>query len=213
MSDVLPPVVPTEGTPETRSPERDLLTTEDVRVALSAFAAAVRAVDSLRPITSGHAIPRPRAESLRATRGWETLDTREAALAGFQWQHPDGINVASVHIYPESTHEERFRPGHHAGYSELINLFKSCGKPLFVGEFGAFSGQVPSIDTPDKALAEFKSLLAAIVECGVPLAAAWNFHGSPMTGIQQQPWNFDSETRSEYLDAIAAANKQLAAQP
>lgn len=210
---MLPPVVPTQGSPEARTVEQDLLTTEDVRAAQAAFADAVRTIDPIRPITSGHAIPRPRAESLRATRGWGTLDTREAAARGFQIQHPEGISVASIHLYPESIHEERYQPGHHATYAELIAFYKVTGKPLFVGEFGAFAGQVPGIDTEEKALAEFRSLLKAIADSGVPLAAAWNFHGSPATGIQQQPWNFDAVTRSEYLDAIAEANERLKVRP
>ncbi|MFM1920755.1 MAG: hypothetical protein RLZZ303_2389, partial [Candidatus Hydrogenedentota bacterium] len=95
---MLAPAIPTYGTPAERDVALDLLTTEDVRIALSAFAQEVRSIDPNRPVTSGHAVPRPHAECLRATRVWERIDTRELSLQGLQYQHPDGIDVASIHV-------------------------------------------------------------------------------------------------------------------
>lgn len=209
VAEVLPPLAPGEGTPETREISRDLLTTEDVLSALKAFADTVRSIDPERPITSGHAIPRPRAESLRATRGWATLDSREISLEGLKLQHPPGIDVVSVHVYPEAINEVRFADGHLSSYAELFALYQGTGKPLFVGEFGAFTGQVPALDTEEKTLAEFRALLDAIVKSDVPLAAAWNFGGAESTGIKQQPWHFDGTLRKEYLDAVSETNRLL----
>ena len=210
---MLPPTVPAHGTPVERDVAVDLLTTDDVRVALSAFAQEVRGIDPKRPITSGHAVPRPHAECLRSTRAWERIDTREVSLQGLQYQHPDGIDVASIHVYPESVHEARFQTDYRASYAELFSLYNACGKPLFLGEFGAFTGQVSELDTDDKALAEFQRMLDALIESGIPLAAAWNFFGAESTGIRQQPWNFDHQSRTAYLDAIAAANRKIGKRP
>lgn len=206
---MLPPAIPAHGTPAERDVALDLLTTEDVRVAMSAFALEVRNIDPERPITSGHAVPRPHAECLRATRGWERIDSREVTLRGLQYQHPDGIQVASIHVYPESVNEARFQDDYRASYTELFSLFNTCGKPLFLGEFGAFTGQVPDLDTEEKTLAEFQRMLDALIESGIPLAAAWNFFGAESTGIRQQPWNFDHLSRPLYLDKIAAANRKI----
>lgn len=206
---MLPPAIPAQGTPAERDVALDLLTTDDVRIALTAFAQQVRSIDPVRPITSGHAVPRPHAESLRATRGWGQIDSREVSLKGLQQQHPDGINVASIHVYPESVNEARFRADYQASYAELFSLYNGCGKPLFLGEFGAFIGQVPDLDTEEKTLGAFRLMLDAMIESSVPLAAAWNFFGAESTGIRQQPWNFDHRSRSGYLDAVAEANQKI----
>jgi hypothetical protein len=58
---------PSMGTPAVRT-QADNVSTDGLMAVMSDLAEAIRASDALgRPVTSGHALPRPEAEHLRAS--------------------------------------------------------------------------------------------------------------------------------------------------
>jgi hypothetical protein len=76
----------------------------------------------------------------------------------------------------------------------------SARKPVFVEEFG------PIGDDRETGNQQFRDLLHAIEESGVPLAALWNFD----MRVSSNPWNITFENQNAWmLKEIADANARL----
>lgn len=95
---------PPSGTPSFRT-RADNVSTADWQVISTAWAAAIRSYDpQLRPIGSGHAVPRPDAEHLRASYGdpnhtdWRN-DTYDQFVTNLGDVHTC-CDMVSAHIYP-----------------------------------------------------------------------------------------------------------------
>jgi len=186
-----PKTVPRLGTPETRS-ARDDLTREMIRTAFAAFAREVRRHDPHRIITTGNSIPRPSAWH-QVHEGTWGRDTPAQFAEILPADHPDPVNVISVHGYRENV--ERIAPA--------AEVAREAGKPLFVGEFGV---QGPATPGNRKA---FERFLEEIDRCGVPMAALWVYDYA-----RQAEWHVTaSNERSWQLDAIAASNARLRERP
>jgi len=182
-----PKTVPRLGTPTVRT-GRDDLTHAMMRTAAAAFAREVRACDPHRLITSGNSMVRPSAwhQAHEGTWGRDTPDQFADMLLA---DHPDPVNVVSVHCYRENV--ERI--------ALAAKVAREAGKPLFVGEFGV---QGPT--TPESRKA-FDRILNAIEQHRVPMAALWVFDYR-----RQTDWNVTpSNERSWQLEAIAAINARL----
>jgi len=182
----LPKIVPTLGTPATRS-ERDILTHAMIRTALREFAKEVRRYDRTRMIGTGNSIPRPSAWHQMHEGTWKK-DGPEQFARMLADDNPDPADTLSVHVYEEAA--ERL--------AEAAHVAKSCGKPLFVGEFGV-QGEGP------EARKQFQSLLRRIEELQVPLAALWVFDYPRQSEWAVQP----DGSRSYQLTAIAEANRRM----
>jgi len=161
---LLPPVQPTLGTPTNRDPVRDVLATDTILPAMREFAELVRELDPGRPISTGHATPRPsqwhqdqwKRGLLAIDAAWNEDSPAQAGEIALR-QCPDPYDLLSIHVYQRDT--------------ERLPLFSdiasAAGKALFVGEFG----------TPPAQQADFASMLAAIRRHS-PLAAVWVFDRS-----------------------------------
>ncbi len=198
-----PAVVPKLGTPAARS-ARDGLTHDALATALAAFADEVRKHDRRRFITSGHSAPRPSAWHQWKEKSW-TQDDESQFAERLLLDHPDPVNVLSLHVY--ETSGKRF--GREVPAEEFLavamQVAAQAKKPLFVGEFGA-SDAAPGAQKGAKE--RLGALLAAIENAGVPLAALWVYDFSG----QAKDWNVTARNaRSWQLEAIAEANQRLKA--
>jgi endo-1,4-beta-mannosidase len=203
--DHLPWVRTDWGTPASRGKE-DVLTGEALIVAMKAFGNAVRRLDPIRPITSGHAILRPSAYHQRKELSWKR-DTREEHIRELLVMHPEPINMLSTHIYPEAL-SRRYFARDNVSYADLLaaamDASRQSGKPLFVGEFGAPEGK--GAEQAAEARSQFTQLLQAILDSGVPLAALWVFDYPPQDG----EWNVTGDNHFAYrLEMIRDANRAL----
>jgi hypothetical protein len=182
-----PPVVPELGTPHERS-ARDELTHAMVRTALREFALEVRRHDSRRPITSGHAFPRPSAWHQERERSW-TADTEEQFAAMLAADHPDPVNVISLRLYAEDDARR---------LDWAVRAARRIGKPLFIGELG-----VPGAGTP-ATREKFAHWLKLIEQHAIPLAALWVYDFTPQDG----EWNITPDNdRAWQLEALLSAAK------
>jgi hypothetical protein len=180
-------IVPSVGTPASRS-EKDDLTYEIIRSAFTAFAKEVRKYDASRVISTGDSCLREHAWHNWKEKSW-TADTPEQFAEMQRDDNPDPIDVVSIHAYAP------LRPQFIGEATQLARRFK---KPLFVGEFGA--AEIPNERE------QFQTLLAAIEDAQVPLAALWVFD----FGWQNDSFNITpTNARSYQLQAITEANARI----
>lgn len=201
----LPPVVPSLGTPDTRT-ERDVVTTAMMLVAMNAFAETARRLDPYRPITSGHALPRPSQFHQRTEGAW-TPDTAEEYGQELLFVHPAPFDLISIHIYPGKS---PFFGLAACPYEKILAVVtdaaNTAGKAVFAGEFGA--GDTEKEAGPEAARSEFDSLLKAIENSKVALAALWVYDFS----WQNDSYNITPENRRAYqLEALRGLNERLIA--
>ncbi len=193
-----PPAVPERGTPETRS-EKDDLSSSMLLDAFEAWAKTVRKLDPRHPISSGNDMPRDNAFSLR-TGG--TMDTR-AEWSRELLRQNGPFSVLSVHCYID---RRRFFRDEQVPMPQMLSTIQQvaerAGKPVFVGEFGA-----PG-ESPESGDERFRTLLRAVEESGVALAAVWNFGPRRFGG--KTDWNiYFGNEHAWMLTDIEAANQRL----
>lgn len=201
----LPPIVPSLGTPSSRSRE-DKLSTSDLKVMMEAFAQEVRKYDGTRIVITGNAIPRSSAWNLLHNQQW-TRDTRDQYIEMMGVQNPEPVNVLSIHAYP-GTVEDGYFFEDEVDYNGLIeasmDASKSLLKPLFLGEWGAQEALFGE-STYDK----FMEILNAIQQHQVPLSAMWVFDYPPHDeeeGINVSPNN---GPREYMLQEIMKVNEKI----
>lgn len=204
-NDNLPPIVPSLGTPSTRS-KQDKLSTADLKVMMAAFANEVRKYDGSRIVITGNAVPRSSAWNLLKTQQW-TRDTRDQYMEMLGLQNPDPINVICLHAYP-ATPTDGYFGANAVDFDGLIKASmeaaKNLKKPFFLGEWGAqeaqFGGQTKT---------KFMEILNAIENNKVPLSAMWVFDYPPHDteeGINVSPNN---GPREYMLQEIMAVNQRM----
>ena len=156
---------PAMGTPAVRTAADDRST--DAVVALGALVAAtVRAADGLRrPVSSGHALPRPAAQHLRRSPpSWEP-DSLADFFANMKEIH-QYADLASVHIYAGADNARWNKTDQGAGILQYARAAAdAAGKCLFVGEFGD--------PTPAGGRPFLHAVAAAVPAFGISIAAAW----------------------------------------
>jgi len=155
--------------------------------------------------------PRNFAEDIRSDNSWSELDTRADFKANISLVTPFPHDMVSIHLYPGEVLAERFAPGYHVSYSELISLAMEAsvqeGRALFVGEFGANDITQGGAEKTARMIQE---ILDALVENGVPLAAVWVYDRVVTDDESTQGWNITaSNSRSYILKAIREANEAI----
>jgi hypothetical protein len=205
-ADNRPPVVPSLGSPASRSAADDL-TSDIIRAATTAFAAEIRKIDTTRPITTGHSLPRPTAHHQHTEFSWGQ-DSVEELQGNLAFMTPDPNDLISIHVYPEPTGKRFGEVG--VPYGRILDAAfqasRGAGKGLFVGEFGAPpDNEAPW--TPETAMAEGLKLFEAIEASPIQLAAYWVFDFS----WQESSMNVTAtNARSGYLKVLQEANKRMA---
>jgi hypothetical protein len=205
-ADNRPPVVPSLGSPASRSAADDL-TSDIIRAATTAFAAEIRKIDTTRPITTGHSLPRPTAHHQHTELSWGQ-DSVEELQGNLAFMTPDPNDLISIHVYPEPTGKRFGEVG--VPYGRILDAAfqasRGAGKGLFVGEFGAPpDNEAPW--TPETAMAEGLKLFEAIEASPIQLAAYWVFDFS----WQESSMNVTAtNARSGYLKVLQEANKRMA---
>jgi endo-1,4-beta-mannosidase len=198
-----PPVDHDLGTAAARSAEDDLIH-EMVAAACAEFGRAVRALDSTRPITTGHSLPRRAAEHLRREKSW-MQDSPEEFERNLLEVTPSPCDLISVHLYPFD--KERFN-AKDTPYAQTMRYCMEAarrgGKALFVGEFGAPDSQKDG--GPEAARKHILEMIAALESTGVPLAALWNFD---LTGQDSSLNVAADDPQSWVLVELQHANERL----
>ncbi len=205
-ADNRPPIVPALGSPESRSAADDL-TSEIIRAATTAFAAEIRKIDTGRPITTGHSLPRPTAHHQHTDLSWGQ-DSVEELQGNLVFMTPDPNDLISIHVYPEPTGKRFGEVGVPYGriLDAALQASRNAGKGLFVGEFGAPPDNAAPW-TPETAMAEGLKLFEAIEASPIQLAAYWVFDFS----WQESSMNVTAtNARSGYLKVLQEANKRMA---
>ncbi len=200
-----PWVHPALGTASSRSAADDM-TSEAIEFAYRRFAETVRALDPLRPITSGDSIPRSSAWHQRTELSWQA-DTRAQFMQFLQLSTPPPMDLVEVHIYPGKT-KPRFGETK-LDVAELLALCTKAAKArhqaVFVGEFGLKPDDEGASEGEHKQ--RFKAFVDTLAQSEVALAALWNFdykdprreYNVPIPGPDSWP-----------LDVLAEANERLA---
>jgi hypothetical protein len=121
----LPPIQPTLGTPTTRDPVRDIFPTKIARPGMIEFANIIRGIDPIRPITTGHASPRPSQWNQYHYLTW-TADTPAQSREITLYHTPAPFDMISVHLYNDD----------HLKLSNIQQAALSKQIALYSGEFG-----------------------------------------------------------------------------
>lgn len=191
-----PRILPHLGTRTERS-EADDITTPLLVSALTAIGEAIREIDGLRLISSGHSVLRPSCFHQERDNSW-TRDTLAEHREMLLKYHPDPIDMLSVHLYD-------IKPGQYFADQPLdlagvldtwCRLSAELGKPLLVGEFGAHG---------EGAAEAVRGLLDTIAASKVPLAAIWVYDRGAhdefnITGDNERSW---------ILDRLGELNRQF----
>jgi len=195
-----PATVPERGTPTARSGQDDLNSSMLIK-AYEGWVNTVRKLDPDRLVSSGNDMPRYDAHRLRTGQG-EGMDTR-AAWTGELLRQNTPFSVLSVHCYSDY---RRFFRDERLAMPEMLFVVQQMAekerKPVFVGEFGATGDDLEAGDE------KFRTLLRAVEDSGVPLAAVWNF--APRKFSNKTDWNIDFTNEHAWMLAeLRAANERL----
>ncbi len=183
-----PPVVPSLGTPATRS-KADELTHAAFRTALVEFGREVRLHDPHRLILSGNAFPRVSAWHQMMEKSW-TKDSPEQFDAMLAGDNPDPVNSLTVRGYEDSDFTR---------IPAAVAVARRLNKPLFVGEFG-----VPGVAN-EASKAAFVRRMESLGRDGVTFAALWVFDFDG----QKDDWNVSgANDRAHQLDALQEINRR-----
>ncbi len=178
--------------------ETDDLFTDSMMAAMVEWAEIVCRCDPYdRMRSSGHAEPRPtqwhQYEYLKNSQTPFTLDNKTQMGEILTVEHPDPVNVVSIHSYEM---QKRFR--HSEPRVDCFTAFKekaaAINKPLFIGEFAGL----------DSAMC--KEIVDSIVALRVQLSCCWAI-GNVEYSLDQDP-----AIREEVLGYIQQANAALSAQ-
>lgn len=201
----LPPIVPSLGTPKTRS-KADKLSTNDLVVMMKQFATEIRKYDGSRIIVTGNAIARASAWNLLNNKSW-TIDTKAQFGNMLGTQHPAPVDVLSTHLYV-ATPEDGYFADAKATINDLIkasmDAAQALRKPLFVGEFGAQEAKY-GVETKSK----FMEILSAIEQNAVPLSAMWVFDYPPHDTEEGVNVSADNGPREYMLHEIMKVNERF----
>ena len=163
-TEFLPPTWTNLGNPPTRDPVWDVLATDTILPAMQEFADLVSDLDPGRPLSTGHASPRPsqwhqdqwKRGLLPIDSAWTTDSTAQAKEITLR-QCPDPFDLLSVHTYGDDSQR----------LPNFAAVAAQAGKALFAGEFGT----TPTEQT------NYAAMLSA-VRAYSPLAAVWVFDRS-----------------------------------
>lgn len=204
-ADHRPPTWTELGCPATRGPEDDL--THEMLVSLCIeFATQVRRHDPLRPITAGHAIPRPSQWHQRMELSWQA-DTRAQYRQTLIDLSPAPMDTISIHYYPAGEGPRFGEPGP-VDFGEILAqtdaAATTAGQAVFIGEFGVAADQFAG--DPAAIREAFEAVLAAFDAGEAALAAAWVYDFA----AQDARWNITPDNdRAWMLDAVREANRRL----
>lgn len=211
------------------------ITTTVLRTFFTGIGNLIHQIDSTRLISSGNQAPwysqyhryMYRLDTIANLATYGQDDTRDQCKEVLNVLHPSPINIISSHVYPFQTNFRHYFANsnprvNEAGYIREINMMsQELGKPLFVGEFGVYDGDVDSngvaLDSAGQT-ALYTSMVASIETNKVPLAAMWvfdfNYFNPPgQASVTYRPyWTATVQNNRAYqLLLIAAANARIRA--
>lgn len=189
--------------------QRDDLQSWQVAVAIREFAAAVRKLDTRRPLITGHSHPRASAWHNTAERSWKP-DSFEQWREVILRDNTDAMDTIGIHIYGDTEAPEtggRWSSDWADYLRKLRALADEKKLPVFIGEFGLAEGGKRN---PDQVKERFREILQAMEDARVDVAAAWVYD----LGNQEGTWNITFENDRAYmLEDVIAANKRWKQNP
>ncbi len=133
------------------------------------FAETVRKIDDYRMILTGDSSIFECSHALRTTGKWEPIDTPEQRIETLKILNPDPVNCIETHIYGHADTYQRV---------ELVatdmEIAKSLGKGLFVGEYGPGYSEWDRLKGDDM-VANWNDIVDIMLADGVQMAAQWGF--------------------------------------
>lgn len=202
----------------------DYYTSEEMSTFLAEVAAAIRAVDPDRMISSGNSELRPFSKAMHdagltmdpKTHVWNVawdMDSDDDFLFMNSLSAPNPIDCISFHLQLCSENADG-EPVYTASlprfgrdvlpvqyFRAYVKTAKQLKKATFFGEFGDYLALENDERTPE----EFAKLLARIREAGIQIACSWQFTGNKL-------YVTDEGVDGEKLNLIKAANDELAAE-
>lgn len=185
------------GSPSERT-KADNVSTDDGSALLTAWADRIRAADPLRrPVSSGHSLPRPAAEHLRASYLHPGSDWTEDTFAQFQTNFADISSCcewASAHIYPG---KDNARWGKTGDSDPSIVWYVQAAaaaarKTLMIGEFGQLPDPTASPGAPRPFVTGLLGALANPQPPGLAgvtsLALMWTWEFGNQNGTASNGW-------------------------
>jgi len=202
-ADWRPPVYPELGTPEFRTEEDDMYR-DYTDVLFTDYARTVRLYDTVRPIFTGHSIPRFCAWHNTYENNWDK-DTRVQFEHILLRDNPDDINTIDIHLY-KNNEEENYFEGEDTDLNELVQAVKDISdeykKPLYIGEFG----EEYTDSTADEQHAMIDKFIGAILSAQVQMSSVWVYD---RTGIQDN-YNITAyNVNSWILDELKEVNDSI----
>lgn len=184
--------------------ELDDLKSDQLAVALTEFAAAVRALDPRRPLFTGHSHPRFAAWHNTNEKSWKA-DSFEQWKEILQRENPPDYDTVGIHIYADTEPSEacgRWATSWMDYLGKLRSFANETKRPLFVGEFGLAEG---GKFNPEKVKTRYRDIVAAMEATGVDLAALWVFD----LPSQNKDWSVTfKNTRAYMLQDVIEAHRR-----
>jgi uncharacterized protein (TIGR03437 family) len=175
---------PSFGLPE------DDFTTADLTGWVTRYAGAIRAIDPVRPITTGFGSPR----------SWDTARTAQDLVPILRATHPDPVDVICFHPYDAEV-------GKLALYKEACDII---GKPMFAGEFGVTHPDL-NMDRVN-ATPAYLQYVANLESSGVALAAVWDYDLFDSASVADaDPDNLFPDVDEGIFAAMRAVNERSGA--
>jgi hypothetical protein len=177
---------------------KDDITREDILVAKTLFARAVRAENSWRMICSGDSRPRPSAYHNWKFHSWQT-DTKAEIVQVLPLDSPAPIDTQCFHVYqpnePYFADDPVTIETVTGDYEPFLAFFKDAsaqlGKPMIVGEWG-----VAGDGTGQDEITTFHRFLQALIDTEIPCSLLWSFDNT--TGNQQDSFWVNPGTPKEF---------------
>jgi hypothetical protein len=184
------------GTPCKRTAADNILSCNDCRGISSeqqdlgafsgAIATLIHGIDSKRMVSSGDTLPRFAAYHLARQAGNYVSDTPDQFDSTILQLHPDGVDLISIHPYPEGVDvsPSRFGDSDLAGAALVARLHALAlqhGKKLYIGEYGEVLGGSVTCGGDlvtcggDATKWYSRRMLDAIVREGVEFSGMWAY--------------------------------------
>lgn len=193
-------VNPSRGTPSKRD-FRDIPTSKFLRELYVWMEREIHSISPSISISSG--FDAPRANAFHLSNGSYTKDSSALRDEHFLSLHPAGVDLMSVHAYPETNSKSPLllRDEGMFDLKAFVRLAHASSRLLFVGEFGVLSTGNLSADQH-----KFNEVLDMLVDANVDLAALWVYDFTP----QNNSWSIQVGGAREYqLRMLSVTNERF----
>ena len=183
--------------------ERDDFKSQHMAVVVREFAAAVRAIDTHRPIMSGNSHPRASSWHNTTERSWKP-DSKEQWREVILRENTEALDTIGIHIYADNDASECGKWA--ATWGDYLGTLRALASEkklaLYVGEFGLADGGKRG---NEEVKTRYREILQALGASQIDLAAVWVFD----LPQQNNAWSITfNNSRAYMLQDVIEANKR-----